>query len=76
MPGNIGNTSNNGNMKTIANTNYYNKQEAAEIIGVSVANLNARIVATRVDGYRLGKAKHYTEEQIKTLAEYRKPATQ
>lgn len=59
-------------MKTIANTNYYNKQEAAALIGVSVSQLNARIVATRVDGYRFGKAKHYTEEQIKTLAEYKR----
>lgn len=63
-------------MKTIANTKYYNKQEAAALIGVSVSQLNARIVATRVDGYRLGKAKHYTEDQIKTLAEYRKAAAQ
>ena len=63
-------------MKTIANTNYYNKQEAAALIGVSVSNLNARIVATRVDGYRFGRSKHYTEEQIKTLAEYRKTAAQ
>lgn len=59
-------------MKTIANTKYYNKQEAAALIGVSVSNLNARIVATRVDGYRFGRSKHYTEEQIKALAEYRK----
>lgn len=59
-------------MKTIANTKYYNKQEAAALIGVSVSQLNARIVATRVDGYRFGKAKHYTEEQIKTLAEYKR----
>ena len=61
-------------MKTIANTKYYSKQEAADLIGLSLSQLNARIVATRVDGYRLGKAKHYTEEQIKTLAEY-KPRT-
>lgn len=59
-------------MKTIANTKYYNKQEAADLIGLSVSQLNARIVATRVDGYRFGKAKHYTEEQIKTLAEYKR----
>ena len=26
--------------------------------------------------YNKQKAKHYTEEQIKTLAEYRKPAAQ
>jgi len=58
-------------MKVIANTKYYNKQEAAALIGVSVSSLNARIVATRVDGYRFGKAKHYTEEQIKPLAEYK-----
>lgn len=63
-------------MKTICNTNYYNKQEAAARIGVSISNLNARIVATRVDGYRFGRSKHYTEEQIKTLAEYRKAAAE
>lgn len=59
-------------MKQIAKTKYYNKQEAADLIGISISQLNARIVATRVDGYRFGKAKHYTEEQIKALAEYKR----
>lgn len=59
-------------MKTIANTNYYTKVEAAQMIGISVSNLNARIIATRVDGYHFGRCKYYTEDQIKTLAEYRK----
>lgn len=60
-------------MKTLCNTNYYTKVEAAGLIGVSLSTLNARILATRVDGYRFGRYKYYTEEQVKTLAEY-KPA--
>ena len=58
-------------MKTIGETNYYTKQEAAAIIGCSVNTLNARIVKTKIDGYYMGHAKHYTAEQVRQLAEYK-----
>lgn len=58
-------------MKTLCNTNYYTKVEAAALIGVSIGTLNARILAAHVDGYRFGRYKYYTEEQVKTLAEYK-----
>lgn len=60
-------------MKTIDGINYYTKQEAAAIIGCSVNTLNVRIIKAKVDGYYMGHAKHYTEEQVRQLAEYRKP---
>ena len=58
-------------MKQIGETTYYTKQEAAAIIGCSLNTLNARIVKTKTDGYYMGKAKHYTEEQVRKLAEYK-----
>lgn len=59
-------------MKQIGETTYYTKQEAAAMIGCSINTLNARIVKTKTDGYYMGHAKHYTEEQVKALAEYRR----
>jgi hypothetical protein len=58
-------------MKQIGETTYYTKQEAAAIIGCSVNTLNARIVKTKTDGYYLGRSKHYTAEQVRSLAEYK-----
>lgn len=60
-------------MKTIGETQYYTKQEAADIIGCSINTLNARIVKAKIDGYYMGHAKHYTAEQVQQLAEYRNP---
>lgn len=59
-------------MKTIDGTNYYTKKEIADMIGCSVGTINARIIATRINGYYLGHAKHYTTEQVRQLAEYRR----
>ena len=59
-------------MKTIDGTNYYSKTEVADMIGCSVATINARVVAAKIRGYYLGHAKHYTAEQVRQIAEYRK----
>lgn len=62
-------------MKQIGEKTYYTKQEAAAMIGCSVNTLNARIVKTKTDGYYMGHAKHYTAEQVRQLAEYRRGST-
>lgn len=59
-------------MKTIDGTNYYSKAEMAGMIGCSIATINARISALKIRGFYLGHAKHYTTEQVRQIAEYRK----
>lgn len=63
-------------MKTIENVNYYTKTEAAQMIGCSMGTINARVCALKIGGYYLGHAKHYTAEQVKQIAEYRKTPTE
>lgn len=62
-------------MKDINGTKYYTKKEMAQMIGCSLGTINARIIATKIDGYYLGHAKHYTTEQVRRIAEYRKTPT-
>lgn len=59
-------------MKEINGTKYYSKKEIAAMIGCSVATINARICAAQISGFFLGHAKHYTEEQVQQIAQYRK----
>jgi excisionase family DNA binding protein len=58
-------------MKTIDNTNYYDKEEAAALIGCTLNTLNRKISKARIVGYRFGRKLHYTEAQIKQIVEYR-----
>lgn len=58
-------------MKTIDNTNYYDKEEVAEKIGCTLPTLNRKISKARIVGYRFGRKIHYTEAQIKQIVEYR-----
>lgn len=58
-------------MKTINGINYYTKQEIAEMIGCAFATISVRISKLGLEGYYLGKCKHFTEEQVKQIAEYR-----
>lgn len=59
-------------MKEVEGTKYYSKAEIQQLLGCSLATINARICATRIKGYYLGRQKHYTADQVKELAEYRK----
>ena len=59
-------------MKQIGEKTYYSKAEIQQMIGCSIATINARICAAKISGYYLGHAKYYDEEQVKQIAEYRK----
>lgn len=59
-------------MKEIEGIKYYTKKEMAQMIGCSLGTINARVIATKIDGYYMGNAKHYTTEQVRRIAEYRK----
>lgn len=58
-------------MKTIDNTKYYDKEEAAALVGCTLHTLNHKISKARIVGYRFGRKLHYTEAQIKQIVEYR-----
>ena len=62
-------------MKEINGIKYYSKAEMSEIIGCSIATINARILALSIDGAYLGRRKWYTEEQMQAIATYRIPRT-
>jgi len=59
-------------MKEIDGTKYYTKKEMADMIGCTIATINARVRAAKIGGYYLGHAKHYTAEQVRQIAEYRR----
>lgn len=63
-------------MKTINNINYYTKQEIADKLGCAFATISVRVSKLGLQGYYLGKCKHFTDEQIKNIAEYRAPRTE
>lgn len=63
-------------MVTIGKTNYYSKAEIAERLQCSLSTISNRIVQCKVQGYYFGHTKHYTESQIKTIAESRAHNTQ
>lgn len=56
-------------MIQIEKTKYYNKEEIAERLHCTLPTINNKIVRSKVQGYYFGHKKHYTEEQIKILAE-------
>lgn len=58
-------------MKVINNVEYYSKAEMSEIIGCSMATINARILKLSIDGAYLGRRKWYTGEQMQAIATYR-----
>lgn len=58
-------------MKEINGIKYYSKQDMAALFGCSMGTINARLIATKIDGIYLGRAKWYTAEQMQRLAEYR-----
>ena len=58
-------------MITIGKTNYYSKAEIAQRLQCSLSTISNRIVQCKVQGYYFGHTKHYTEDQIKTIAESR-----
>jgi hypothetical protein len=60
-------------MKEINGTKYYSKPEMAEIIGCSIATINARILALSIAGAYLGRRKWYTADEMEAIATYRKP---
>ena len=60
-------------MKEINSTKYYSKAEMSEIIGCSIATINARILALNIRGAYLGRRKWYTADEMQTIATYRKP---
>lgn len=60
--------------KEINGTTYYTKAEMQKMIGCSMATINKRIAAAKVNGYYIaGHAKWYTAAQVTTIAEYTKP---
>lgn len=58
-------------MKEINGTKYYSKAEMSDIIGCSIATINARILAQGIDGAYLGRRKWYTADQMQAIATYR-----
>jgi hypothetical protein len=60
-------------MKEINGTEYYSKAEMSEIIGCSIATINARILALSIAGAYLGRRKWYTADEMEAIATYRKP---
>ena len=58
-------------MIQIEKTKYYNKEEIAARLHCTLPTINNKIVRSKVQGYYFGHKKHYTEEQIKILAEVR-----
>lgn len=59
-------------MKDINGTIYYTKADIKDIMGCSMATINKRICAAKIEGYHIaGHAKWYTAAQLKQIAEYR-----
>lgn len=58
-------------MKEINGTTYYNKAEMQQILGCSMATINKRIAALKINGFYIsGHAKWYTAAQLTQIAEY------
>lgn len=56
-------------MITIDKTKYYSKTEVAARLQCSVATVNKKIWVGQIRGTYFGRRVHYTEEQIKAIAE-------
>lgn len=60
-------------MKEINGTQYYTKADMRQILGCSMATINKRIGAMKIEGYYIaGHAKWYTADALQRIAEYRK----
>lgn len=62
-------------MKEIDGIKYYSKAEIADMIGCTLATINARVSAGKIRGYYLGHKMHYTIEQVRQIAQYRRNST-
>lgn len=56
-------------MYTINNKTYYNIEEVSKMLDFGVQGLRARIRAAKIEGYLIGKKKHYDEAQIQQMIE-------
>ena len=54
-------------MVALEGVNYYTQKEIAEMTGAALVTIRNKVALSKVQGIRFGRAKHYTEPQIKQI---------
>lgn len=57
-------------MREVNGIKYYDKKEAAAMLGCSINTLNTKISRMHLTGFRFGRTMHYTEAQIAQILKF------